>query len=372
MGDATVVWASARWFKGEALGNDYLVFESGDAWPVTSAAVRAVCDRHRGVGADGIIVSVPPVRADYAVRVFNPDGSEAERSGNGLRIFAVAVVEGGVPALEEPGWGSTADRADAAAGKAAGAAGNAPGATGGAETADTSLLPATRRVPETGAPARQFTVEVGGDTVQIHVHGRWRDRSWDVSVEMGCASFEEDRVGFERARLESDPELEAWLHGGGPGVRGSWGRRPSRAVVLRAVSMGNPHCVVLGARWDEKQLRHLGPLLSHHPAFRRGTNVQLAWPVGKQRLRALVWERGTGETSASGSSACAVAAAAVKEGLVEAGAVDVEMPGGTLAVQVGPDFAITLRGPARAVCWGELSGGFLGTLRPGSGAEKAD
>lgn len=352
--------ASGRFFKGEALGNDYLVFEAGDAWPVTRAAVRAICDRHRGVGADGIIISVPPARAHYAVRIFNPDGSEAERSGNGLRIFAVAVVEGAVGI----GRGAGAQAASEASGPEERRATGAPGgirATAGSAAGTAGI----------GPPA--FTVEVAGEVVALLLHGCSRDGAWDISVDMGRASFDDAVVRFERARLEADREVWALLEGGpGRGLSSRGVRCPSPPFLLCPVSLGNPHCVVLGARWDEERLRRLGPLLSTHPAFQRGTNVQLAWPVGKRRLRALVWERGAGETSASGSSACAVAAAAVKEGLVEAGPVDVEMPGGTLVVEVGPDFAITLRGPARAVCRGELSGGFLGALRPGSGPEKSD
>ncbi|MBI4540517.1 MAG: diaminopimelate epimerase [Gemmatimonadetes bacterium] len=288
--------ASAQFFKGEALGNDYLVFESGDAWPVTPAGIRLVCDRHRGVGADGLVLvrsRSQPV-ADYAVRIFNPDGSEAERSGNGLRIFAVACASGDV------------------------------------------------RSGTAGASRQEFRVEVGGGMVRVCLHGRTADDAWDVSVEMGRASFEERDAGFDRTRFESGARLEELT-----------------ATTLRPVSVGNPHLVVFGDLWDGTLLLRLGPPLSTHPAFARGANVQLAtWPAGR-RIRALVWERGAGETSASGTSACAVAAAAVREGLLEPGTVYVEMPGGTLEVDVDADFSLTLRGPARAVCRGELSPGLL-------------
>ncbi len=75
--------------KGHGLGNDYLVMEAKDlAAPLSTAAITKICDRNRGVGSDGILLLVPTTRADFGLRIFNPDGSEAEKSGNGLRIFA--------------------------------------------------------------------------------------------------------------------------------------------------------------------------------------------------------------------------------------------------------------------------------------------
>ena len=77
-----------RFVKYQALGNDYLVVEPADP-AVTPDRVRRLCDRHFGVGADGVLVPAPPPPgADFALAIWNPDGSEAEKSGNGLRIFA--------------------------------------------------------------------------------------------------------------------------------------------------------------------------------------------------------------------------------------------------------------------------------------------
>src|SRR5256886_4002895 len=75
--------------KGHGLGNDYLVLDRRDLPGELSArAIQRICDRNRGVGSDGILLRVASVRADFGLRIFNPDGSEAEKSGNGLRIFA--------------------------------------------------------------------------------------------------------------------------------------------------------------------------------------------------------------------------------------------------------------------------------------------
>jgi len=76
-------------FKGHGIGNDYLAVDPSELdVPITPARVRRLCDRHTGIGADGLLLLVPTRRADFGLRIFNPDGSEAEKSGNGLRIFA--------------------------------------------------------------------------------------------------------------------------------------------------------------------------------------------------------------------------------------------------------------------------------------------
>ena len=75
--------------KGHGLGNDYLVINGADLpGPLREAAIVKICDRNWGVGSDGILLLVPSARAEFGLRIFNPDGSEAEKSGNGLRIFA--------------------------------------------------------------------------------------------------------------------------------------------------------------------------------------------------------------------------------------------------------------------------------------------
>lgn len=87
--------------KGHGLGNDYLVFAERDLRaPLDTRAVVAICDRNRGVGSDGILLMTASTRADFGLRIFNPDGSEAEKSGNGLRIFAKYLWDHGHVARE--------------------------------------------------------------------------------------------------------------------------------------------------------------------------------------------------------------------------------------------------------------------------------
>ena len=275
------------WFyKAHGLGNDYLVFREGSAWSATPEAITVVCDRHRGVGSDGVVVLLANEDPDlFRLRMFNPDGSEFERSGNGLRILASYLAREGL------------------VGEAS------------------------------------FVVEVGGAQIEMTVHGV-RGATYDVSVDMGWCRVGPEAVGLEAGALDE--------HGG---ITGPDGVR----LHVVPVSVGNPHLVTLVPDPTDELLESLGPFLVSHPALSHGANVQLVTTLGPGRVRALIWERGVGRTSASGTSACAVAVAAVAEGLVEAGDVRVEMPGGSLVVSVSSEYHTLLRGPVEEVLSGELA-----------------
>ena len=116
------------------------------------------------------------------------------------------------------------------------------------------------------------------------------------------------------------------------------------------VDVGNPHAVVLRDTVSRDDLLRLGPAIETHPRFPRRTNVQLAAPAPPDGISVLVWERGAGETAASGSSAVAVAAAAVERGWCSS-PVRVVMPGGELLVTITDGHA-TLEGPAERICVG--------------------
>jgi diaminopimelate epimerase len=244
-----------HFFRAHGLGNDYLVLSQPA--PLSPARVRAVCDRHRGVGSDGILEPVaPPPGSDAAIglRIHNPDGSLAEKSGNGLRIFA---------------WWLVARQ---------------------------------------GFPAA-FSVWTAGGTVRCVVDGDI------VTVDMG------------EARL-----VEETVLAGVPVVR---------------VDVGNPHAVVLGG-WEElggRGWQEVGAAIETSVPGR--TNVQFVRVVGGI-AHTRIWERGAGETLASGSSACAVAATCVARGLL-ASPVTVRMAGGDLRVEVDPDGTVRQTGPVAPV-----------------------
>jgi diaminopimelate epimerase len=133
-------------------------------------------------------------------------------------------------------------------------------------------------------------------------------------------------------------------------------------LLITAVSVGNPHCVIFTDRLDEALVRRLGPQVEHHPAFPNRINVQWARVASRSMVDILIWERGAGWTLASGSSSSAVACAAVKNGLCDPGLVTVRMPGGELSVDVRPDWSIRLRGPVEEVYTGTFSRDLMGAL----------
>ena len=284
-------------FRGHGLGNDYLVMDPKElSFTLTPAVIEAICNRHWGLGSDGILTPVSSKTADFGLRIFNPDGSEAEKSGNGLRIFA-------------------------------------------------RYLHATGRTKK-----RRFTVETKGGIVTVDLHLARRGDASTVTVEMGQAVFAPSALPCTLPVAEL---LQQSIEAAG------------RFVVFTGVSVGNPHCVVFkqsGESWSREDLLTLGPALEHHSIFPKRTNVQLAVPTGPKELSILIWERGAGETQASGSSSCAAAGAAVKLGLVTS-PVAVKMPGGTLTIEVASDFSLTMKGPVAEVARGSLSPSFVRGLR---------
>lgn len=289
---------SAAFYKGHGLGNDYLVFEEGDDWLATTANVDRVCDRHRGVGSDGIVVlrgGMPtpddPTRAVAELRMFNPDGGEFERSGNGLRVLGSYLVS---------------------------------------------------RSPR----VMVMEVTVAGDRVRMTAHGRTGDVH-DISVDMGRARVGADAVGLRAGVALTRPE-------GGPldVVPVSIGN-PHLVVMAEHASPD---------AFSEEVLAGFGPYLATHPALANGSNVQFARVTGERRCHAFIWERGVGRTSASGTSSCAVAVAMVASGRLAPGTVEVVMPGGTLLAAVTEDLDVTLRGPVGEVHEGRLRPSLVATF----------
>ena len=280
-------------FKGHGLGNDYIALNPKDLdFKLTPKTIRAICDRHWGVGSDGILALAPSRKADFGLRIYNPDGSEAEKSGNGLRIFGC-------------------------------------------------YLYATQKTKK-----HAFSVETKGGLVHVDLELGRDKKVVGATVDMGRASFKASALPCTiRA-----PELIL---------------QPIKVVgqSLRftGVSVGNPHCVVFkpkGETWSREDLLRMGPELEVHPTFPKRTNVQLAVPTDLETLSILIWERGAGETQASGSSACAVASAAVRLGLVKS-PVRIVAPGGILNITVDAQYNLTMKGPVVEVYKGQLRPFFL-------------
>lgn len=262
----------ADFVKSHGLGNDYIVVDSARlGFRLTPERVRLLCHRHLGVGSDGIL-EVSAADDRFFVKIWNPDGSEAERSGNGLRIAAKFLGEHGY-----------------------------------------TLEPS-------------FSIETVAGPVRTEIF-REDGRVHAVRVEMGRAAINR---GVRSLNVQGD------------------------RLDVTVVSVGNPHCVIFGQPHTRDRLLAIGPWVETHARFPDRINVQLAVADSRERVRALVWERGAGHTLASGTSACAVAAACFERGLV-GGNVTVEMEGGQLEVEVAPDLSIIMTGPVEEVFVGALS-----------------
>lgn len=327
-------------FKGHGLGNDYIVLDPAElTFKLTPGRITMLCDRERGIGSDGVLTfedsgtaedfgsaegsgsadfgmqvwnpdgskaedsgsAEGSGSADFGIRIWNPDGSEAEISGNGLRVFAC-------------------------------------------------YLHATGR---TRKPS--FTVETPGGTVRVETQVNSAGAVCAATVHIGRASFKPAALP---CTLEVDELIEQPISVAG------------ELLSFTGVSVGNPHCVVIhpqgrrwtgidsgrhdGLHWTRDDLLRLGPALETHSIFPKRTNVQLAEVTGPDSIRILIWERGAGQTTASGSSACAAASAAVRLGLVTP-PVTVESPGGELQIDVDDAFDLKMTGPVEEIDRGTLN-----------------
>lgn len=272
-------------YKGHGLGNDYIVLDPKELdFKLTRKNIRLICDRHIGVGSDGILVFKNSKMANFGLQIFNPDGSEAEKSGNGLRIFARYIF-------------------------------------------------ATKKTDKS-----KFSVETKGGIVKVELLKNKSGIPNNVKVEMGNARFAKSL----KAPITIDGKI----------------------YQFTAVNIGNPHAVFFKPAkklWSREELLKIGPLIEKHKNFPNRTNVQLATPTGSNEVTILIWERGAGETKASGSSACAVAAAAVKLGLVKS-PVTIKAPGGHLKIVVDSNYSILMEGPVEEVAVGQFSPAFLREL----------
>lgn len=272
-----------RFAKGHGLGNDYVVLERRDLpWPLTRERISTICDRHIGIGSDGLLLA--DLGGGFTLRIYNPDGSEAEKSGNGLRIFGAYLYGFGHVQLNQ--W---------------------------------------------------FDVHLVKDTVQMRIEEELADGALQIRAALGRASFRGEDAGFTPIAGEvRDHELQL----------------VNARARVNPVSLANPHCVVFVNELDRADFLKRAPQLCTHDAFPKGTNVQFAHVADRRTIDVWIWERGVGETQASGSSASAVAAAAVRNQLADPGLIRVRMPGGTAEIEVSEDYSVRLRAPAQIVLTG--------------------
>jgi diaminopimelate epimerase len=275
--------------KWQALGNDYMIIEATEvSFELTPARIRAVCAPRSGVAADGILLLSEPERPGFVakLRIFNPDGSEAELSGNGARE---AILY-----LRRHGWTDE----------------------------DT------------------FEIETAAGAIGAKITSPTTCR-----VDMGTARLRSE--DFPSGPDDGAGELTA----GGDVAR------------FQHVQAGNPQCAIAVEHEDELaelDLLAIGPAIEHHELFPNRTNVSWFTVLEPGRIRARIFERGVGETTASGTGAIGAAVAYVMQG--GRSPLTVVLDGGELEVEVGENLHIYLSGWAVPVFSGAFSDEFVKEL----------
>ncbi len=280
-----------RFTKMQGAGNDYIYVDCfAEPMPERpDQLARRASDRHFGIGGDGLILICPSQQADARMRMFNADGSEAEMCGNGIRCLAKYLYDHG------------------------------------------RCRRKTLAI-ETGRGVLSLELEVGGD-----------GRVERVRVDMGEPILQPDRIP---TTLPGDPARPGGAAVDVPLTVGG------RTIRVTCVSMGNPHCVTFVEWLTERDVLGLGPLVETDPHFPQRVNAEFVEVVGPGEVRMRVWERGSGETLACGTGACAVCVAGALSGRT-ARKVLVHLPGGDLDLHWADDNHVYLTGPAVEVFQGQ-------------------
>ena len=274
-----------RFTKMQGLGNDYVYIDATRA-NIENPGMLAkyISDRHFGVGSDGLILICPSDKADFRMRMFNSDGSEAEMCGNGIRCVGKFVY-------------------------------------------DKKLTDKTLVTIETKAGIKVLKLNV-------------KDKEVDtVRVDMGTPIIESEKIPvIMDEKIAKNLRLNAL----------------DKNFDLSCVSMGNPHAVTIVDNVSYFDVKKYGSILEINEVFPNKTNVEFVEIKDPENIKMRVWERGTGETLACGTGACASAVACNLNGLTKNN-VNVELLGGNLNIELSEDNHVYMTGPAVTVFEGELN-----------------
>ena len=274
-----------RFTKMQGLGNDYVYIDATKAnIENPSELSKYISDRHFGVGSDGLILICPSDKADFRMRMFNSDGSEAEMCGNGIRCVGKFVY-------------------------------------------DKKLTDRTLVTIETKAGIKVLKLNVKDEEVDT------------VRVDMGTPILESEKIPvITDEKLAQNLRLNAL----------------DKSFDFTCVSMGNPHAVTVVDNVSDFDVKKYGSILEVNEVFPNKTNVEFVEIKDPENIKMRVWERGTGETLACGTGACASVVACNLNGLTKI-SVNVELLGGNLNIELGEDNHVYMTGPAVTVFEGELN-----------------
>lgn len=269
-----------RFTKMHGIGNDYIYIDCMKSEPdrIPELAIE-MSDRHFGVGGDGIVLICPSEVADFRMRMFNNDGSEARMCGNASRCIAKYVHDHGL----------------------------------------TDHNPISL---ETLSGIKVLSLNMNGE-----------GEVGSVTVDMGQPELNAAAVPVvSRSEQMIEEPVET-----------------SRGTLnVTAVSMGNPHGVIFVDRIEDIDFDTLGPELERHPMWPDRANIEFVEIISPSEARMRVWERGTGETLACGTGACASAVAAALTGRCER-KVTIHLRGGDLTIEWGDDGHVRMTGGATEV-----------------------
>jgi diaminopimelate epimerase len=284
---------STKFVKMQGAGNDFVMLQPIETDLEWSQLAVKMCDRRFGIGADGIILALPSKVADVRMRIFNPDGSEAETCGNGLRCLAKYAV---LNKMVKPG-------------------------------------------------ATEIAIEtIPG--VRIIKLGYHNSELSEIRVGIGVPKFAAGDIPIKaesgKAELLDITPIQDYPL-----------KVDSQRLLLSFVSMGNPHAVhFIQQKVVDFPLLAIGPKIEHYAMFPRRINFEIARIIDRSKVEMRVWERGAGETLACGTGACAVAVAARLHGYVD-NKVDITLPGGILNIEWDGIGEVLMSGPAEVVFTGD-------------------
>jgi diaminopimelate epimerase len=279
-------------------GNDFIIINGiENNYDLSEELISSMCDRHFGIGADGLIIVRKSDSADFFMDYYNHDGSKAEMCGNGIRCMAVFIIEYGL-------WKNKNLKIDTRSG-----------------------------IKSIGIDFNKST----GDICQIKVN-------------MGKPIFDPERIPLKIVEDFVDDKMNL-------GLKGPINDYPVKAggqeFKINCLSMGNPHCVIyLDKDTDiySFPLNVYGPEIENNKIFPNKTNVEFIKIKNNQELDARVWERGVGETLACGTGACAATVCSIALGKINKNEVKVNLPGGRLDISWnGKNSDVILSGPVEHV-----------------------
>ena len=293
-----------RFTKMQGLGNDYLYVFGEVPENIKELSIK-LSNRYFGPGADGMIYICKSDVADYKMRIFNADGSEALMCGNGIRCVGKYVYDKGYTDKEIL-------KIDTQSGIK-------------------TLYLKFGETEDGRKTVKGVTVDMGKGVVS---------ETGKLKVDLVTTPYEIIEDVIEE---ESDFETNNVM------------------LSYTPVSTGNPHAVIFTKDMDQINLEKIGPQVEHHPNFPDGVNTEFVQVISETELRMRVWERGSGITMACGTGTCASVMAAVNKGYCPYDTpVTVHLDGGDLVIEIKKDHTIFMTGPAVFVYEGETEIEFPG------------